>query len=75
MDNSHVEKMPMKKWMPFALGGIGLVFIGLAQFFFNDNSGEAIIERVAGSILLLGGCISFVLALISFFLRDHEEIW
>jgi drug/metabolite transporter (DMT)-like permease len=75
MDHSHTEKMPMKKWMPVALAVIGLAFIGLSQVFLNENGPEALITHIAGSILLLGGGISFVVALVTFFLRDNDEIW
>ncbi len=75
MEHLHTEKMPMKKWMPIALAVIGLAFIGLSQVLQAETGAEAVITHIAGNILLVGGGISFVVALITFFLRDNEEIW
>jgi hypothetical protein len=64
-----------RKWMPLALGSVGLALVILSQFLVADVGAEAVISKLAGMILFVGGIISVVIALISFFLRDHEEIW
>ena len=64
-----------RKWMPAALGTVGMGLVILSQFLVADVSSDAVISKLAGMILFVGGIISVVIALISFFLRDHEEIW
>jgi predicted N-formylglutamate amidohydrolase len=64
-----------RRWMPVALGTVGLSLVILSQFLVADVGSEAVISKLAGMILFVGGIISVVIALISFFLRDQEEIW
>ena len=74
---AHASKWDLhfRRWMPVALGTVGLSLVVLSQFLVADVGSEAVISKLAGMILFVGGIISVVIALISFFLRDQEEIW
>jgi hypothetical protein len=66
----------MKKYLPFGVGGMGLMLLTIALIFRNGVTGtEAVITNLAGTFMLLAGSICFIVGLVTYFLRDDEQVW
>jgi Na+-driven multidrug efflux pump len=71
----HLKPDHFKKWMPVACLVAGGLLIGFSQLLANETGDEAIISHIAGQVMLIAGVISVLLALVTYFLKDHEDIW
>jgi hypothetical protein len=66
----------MRKYLPYLVGGVGLMFICIALVLRNGSpDAEAAITNVASTFMLTAGVICFIGGLVTFFLRDDETVW
>lgn len=66
----------MKKYLPFVIGGLGLVFIALSMFLRNGVADTTTaITNLVSTFMMVGGVICIIAGLVTFFLRDDPEIW
>lgn len=66
----------MKKFLPFLVGGTGLMFICVALVLRNGSPEAAtVITNLSSTFMLTAGGICIVGGLVTFFLRDDEGVW
>lgn len=66
----------MKKYLPFGVGGMGLLLLIIACFLRSGASdADAAIANLSGTFMLVAGCICFVVGVVTYFLRDDEQVW
>lgn len=66
----------MKKFLPYLVGGIGLMFICVAIVLRNGSpEAETVITNLASTFMFTAGAICIVGGLVTFFLRDDAEVW
>lgn len=66
----------MRRYLPFLIGGLGLMFIGIAMVLRNGTADtHAVITNVTSTFMLAAGCICMLGGIVTFFLRDDETVW
>jgi hypothetical protein len=66
----------MRKYLPFLIGGLGLTFIGMSLLLRNGSPDtHTAITNLASTFMGVAGAICFLGGVVTFFLRDNEEIW
>ena len=65
----------MKRWFPLALVCLGLILFALAHYLGNEAGTEEIIGRIAGMMMFFGSVVCVGCGLLTFFLRDNDEVW
>lgn len=66
----------MKKFLPFLLGGLGLLLIATALVLRQGTAdAHMVVTNLASTFMLVAGAICLVGGLVTFFLRDDPEIW
>ncbi len=66
----------LKKFLPYLVGGLGLLFIGIAVVLRSGTAdAETAITNVASTFMLIAGAICFLAGIVTFFLRHDETVW
>lgn len=66
----------MKKYLPYLVGGLGLMFIGIAVILRSGTAdADSAITNVASTFMLIAGAICFLAGVVTFFLRHDESVW
>lgn len=66
----------MKKFLPFVVGGMGLVLLVVAMILKNGTpDAEAAITSLASIFMMLAGAVCVLVGALTFFLRDDEQVW
>lgn len=65
----------MKKWFPLALLALGGILFGLSQLLGDEVGPDEVIAHIAGMIMFVGSIICIACGLVTFFLRNNEEVW
>jgi hypothetical protein len=66
----------MRQYLPYLIGGLGLLFLGIA-YFLRQGTGDAniAITNLASTFMGVAGAICLLGGIVTFFLRDDESIW
>ena len=66
----------MKKYLPFVFGGLGLLLLVIAFVLRSGTAdAEVVITNLASTFMMVAGAICVLVGLVTFFLRDDEQIW
>lgn len=66
----------MKKYLPYLVFGLGLMFIGIAMVLRAGTADtEAVITNLSSSFMGFAGVILVLGGLVTYFLRDDEAVW
>lgn len=66
----------MRKYLPYVVGGMGVVLLVIAMFLRNGTpDAEALITNLSSTFMMLAGAICFIVGVVTYFLRDDETVW
>lgn len=66
----------MKKWLPFLIVGLGVMFILISMVLRNGMpDADVAITNITSMFMLVAGCICVVGGIVTFFLRHDPEVW
>lgn len=76
MFGRSVGEQEMKQYLPFVVGGMGLILLVVAMILKNGTpDAEAAITSLASIFMMLAGAVCVLVGALTFFLRDDEQVW